>query len=173
MVVSITDSGPVSSASGHTNEDASTLVTATTTVDGGDSGDSVNLATGYVLSSSTSTHGASVSYNNNGTFTYNPSGAASSRRSGNGTPATDTFTYTVTDNHGVSAIATGTVVVSITDSGPVSSASGATNEDASTLVTATPPSRRGQRQFRQAGRLLVNLHPWRQRQLQQQRHLHL
>ena len=38
---------------------------------------------------------------------------------GNGTSATDTFTYTVTDNHGVCAIATGTVVVSITDSGPV------------------------------------------------------
>src|SRR5260370_30822151 len=46
------------------------------------------------------------------------------------------FSYTVTDNHGVTASATASVVVTITDAGPVAgSASGSTNEDASTTVT--------------------------------------
>src|ERR1019366_4853187 len=139
VVVTITDSGPISSAAGSTTEDLVTAtVTATTSVDGGDTLDSVNKTTGYVLSSATSTLGASVSYNvGAGTFTYDPTAATSFETMTNGSSIADTFTYTVTDNHGVSALATGSVVVTITDSGPVSRAAGSTNEDATTTVTAT------------------------------------
>src|SRR5260370_37264562 len=46
------------------------------------------------------------------------------------------FSYTVTDNHGVTASATASVVVTITDAGPVAgSASGSSNEDPSTTLT--------------------------------------
>ena len=47
-------------------------------------------------------HGAVVSYNaSTGAFTYDPTNGPPSRPCQVGTTATDTFTYTVTDNHGV------------------------------------------------------------------------
>src|SRR5260370_595966 len=77
-----------------------------------------------------------VTNNTNGTFSYNPTASTVFETMANGTSTTDTFTYTVTDNHGVTASATASVVVTITDAGPVAgSASGSTNEDASTTVT--------------------------------------
>src|SRR4029077_1230478 len=50
---------------------------------------------------------------------------------------TDTFQYTVTDNHGVSSTATATVTVNITDAGPqAQDVVATTDEDHATTVTA-------------------------------------
>ena len=53
-----------------------------------------------------------------GTFTYDPTNVAAFETIQVGTTAIDTFTYTVTDNHGASSTATVTVDVSVTDSRP-------------------------------------------------------
>ena len=95
-----------------TNEDASTIVTAIAVTEG--AGDTISLATGYAADA-TSLHGAAITYNGNGTFTYDPNGAAYFEGLVNGAVVTDTFNYTVTDNHGVTSTAVATVTVTITD----------------------------------------------------------
>ena len=132
VTVSVTDSGPVvGSASASTNEDAATSITVVG-AKGEDSGDSiVSYSAGP-----TSTDGAAISNLGGGQFSYDPTGAAFFETLTNGSSVTDTFSYTVTDNHGVTASQTATVTVSVTDSGPVvGSASASTNEDAATSIT--------------------------------------
>src|SRR4029077_5952585 len=120
-----------SAVSGSTNEDLAIDIAPIAAAE--DAGDSI---TSYAVGA-TSAHGASLSVVA-GKLHYNPNGAAFFETLANGASATDTFTYTVTDNHGVSASATATVTVSVTDSGPVAgSASGSTNEDASTIITVS------------------------------------
>ena len=136
--VSVTDAGP--SATGFTtstDEDTPILngsVAANVTAgEPGDTGDTLtytatNAASGAVVSMNAST----------GAFTYDPTNVAAFETIQVGTTAIDTFTYTVTDNHGASSTATVTVDVSVTDAGPsAGSASGTTNEDASTTITVS------------------------------------
>src|SRR5438309_1475374 len=59
-------------------------------------------------------YAVAISYNGDGTFTYDPTAASYFETQPVGS-STDTFTYTVTDNHGVTASATATVTVNITD----------------------------------------------------------
>src|SRR6185437_10912937 len=129
-----TDAGPVAqNVVATTDEDHSTVVTAQATVE--DAGDSISLATGY-SADALSAHGAAISYNGDGTFSYDPTGAAYFETLPVG-QTTDTFQYTVTDNHGVSSTATATVTVNITDAGPVAqNVVATTDEDHSTVVTA-------------------------------------
>src|SRR4029077_12273133 len=99
--VTVTDTGPtVAALSGATNED--TASTLTVSAHGEDAGDSI---TAYAVAA-TSADGAAVTNNGNGSFTYNPSGVAAFETLQVGQTATDTFLYTVTDNHGVSKTAT-------------------------------------------------------------------
>src|SRR5260370_33735509 len=56
-----------------------------------------------------------VTNNNNGTFSYNPTTSTAFETLQVGNTAIDTFTYTVTDNHGVTASATASVTVSVSD----------------------------------------------------------
>ena len=141
--VSVTDAGP--SATGFTtstDEDTPILngsVAANVTAgEPGDTGDTLtytatNAASGAVVSMNAST----------GAFTYDPTNVAAFETIQVGTTAIDTFTYTVTDNHGASSTATVTVDVSVTDAGP--SATGfttSTDEDTPILngsVAATSP----------------------------------
>jgi len=94
----------------------------------------------------TSAKGATVTIVS-GQASYNPTSSTAFETLANGTSTTDTFSYTVTDNHGVTASQTATVTVSITDTGPTLSADTAsTNEDgvitidvpASTVTEAGP-----------------------------------
>ena len=55
--------------------------------------------------------------NNDGTFSYDPNGQFDSL--GLGQTATDTFAYTVADNHGASSTATATVTVIGQNDAPV------------------------------------------------------
>ena len=149
--VSVTDAGP--SATGFTtstDEDTPILngsVAANVTAgEPGDTGDTLtytatNAASGAVVSMNAST----------GAFTYDPTNVAAFETIQVGTTAIDTFTYTVTDNHGASSTATVTVDVSVTDAGP--SATGfttSTDEDTPILngsvaanVTAGEPGDTG------------------------------
>jgi VCBS repeat-containing protein len=72
----------------------------------------------------TSALGAAVTVNANGTFTYNPAGAASLQSLLAGQIVTDTFTYTVTDSVGVSTAATVTVIVTGANDVPTANAGG-------------------------------------------------
>jgi VCBS repeat-containing protein len=58
-----------------------------------------------------------VTNNNDGTFTYDPNGKF--EKLGAGETATDTFLYTVTDNHGASSTATATVTIHGENDAPV------------------------------------------------------
>ena len=60
----------------------------------------------------TSTHGAAVVLNSNGTVSYDPTGSATIQALTDGAALTDTFTYTVED--GSNATSTATVTISLT-----------------------------------------------------------
>ena len=59
-----------------------------------DAADTLSVVPGTI----TSAQGATVTLNANGTFTYNPTGAAALQSLGAGQSLVDTFTYTMTDN---------------------------------------------------------------------------
>jgi VCBS repeat-containing protein len=61
--------------------------------------------------SATSTNGATVTLNNDGTISYDPTGAAVLQALGEGEITTDNFTYTITDGNGEFDTATVTVTV--------------------------------------------------------------
>ncbi|MDB5565949.1 MAG: hypothetical protein JWP84_2515 [Tardiphaga sp.] len=71
-----------------------------------------------MAASATSAHGAAVSLLN-GVITYNPTGAAAVEALAAGQTLTDTFTYTVTDEHGATSTATVTLTVTGTNDAPV------------------------------------------------------
>jgi VCBS repeat-containing protein len=68
----------------------------------------------------------SVTNNNDGTFSYDPNGQFDSLALGQ--TATDTFTYTVVDNHGASSAATATVTVIGQNDAPVIQSGGGGDE---------------------------------------------
>jgi VCBS repeat-containing protein len=70
-------------------------------------GNAVPLGTATALPS-----GALLTINADGTFTYDPNGAFDSLASG--ATATDTFTYTVSDNFGETSVSAATVTITIT-----------------------------------------------------------
>src|SRR4029077_8826589 len=131
--VTVTDTGPtVAALSGATNED--TASTLTVSAHGEDAGDSI---TAYQVAA-TSSSGATLTNDGGGVFTYNPNGGAAFETLQLGQTATDTFLYTVTDNHGFSVVETATVDVTVTDTGPtVAALSGATNEDTASTLTVS------------------------------------
>ncbi len=94
---------------GATTEDAilngSDLLAGATDVDDG-------AVLGTVSESLTSSLGASVTINANGTYTYNPTGSAVLQTIAEGDSADDTFTYRVVDEHGATDTATVTITVS-------------------------------------------------------------
>ncbi len=70
-------------------------------------GNAVPLGTATLLPS-----GALLTINANGTFVYDPNGAFNSLAAG--VTATDTFTYTVSDNFGETSVSAATVTITIT-----------------------------------------------------------
>jgi VCBS repeat-containing protein len=90
-----------------------------TDVDGPTSGISVS-PTG----ARTSALGAAVVVNANGTFTYDPTGAAALQALGAGQTATDTFTYSDTDGTSVGNLATVTITVIGANDAPTANAGG-------------------------------------------------
>ena len=61
----------------------------------------------------TSAHGATIVNNGNGTFTYDPSTITGIESAPFGTPIADSFTYTVTDNHGASSSAFASITINV------------------------------------------------------------
>src|SRR2546421_386129 len=70
------------------------------------------------------------------TFSYDPNSSTAFEALTVGQTLTDTFTYTVTDQHGDTSTATVTVFVSETDQVTASAASASTNEDSAITITA-------------------------------------
>ena len=124
---------------GATGEDAARrlITTSASAEDGGDTIVSWSAA-------ATTADGATIANNSNGTFTYDPTTSTSFETLPVEHHVTDSFTYTVTDNHGISATATASVLVTITDGGPTANAvTSATGEDASTLITTSASTKDG------------------------------
>ncbi|SEI16964.1 T1SS-143 domain-containing protein/type I secretion C-terminal target domain (VC_A0849 subclass) [Rhizobium tibeticum] len=109
-----------------TNEDtALTISTANLLANDSDvDGDTLSI----VGVSAASAHGGTVTLNNNGTITYNPAANYNGK---------DTFTYTVSDGHGGTAIATVTVNVTPVNDAPVNSVPGAVMVDEDTSAGLT------------------------------------
>ena len=110
VTVTITGSndGPVAVAdSGTTAEDAAITIDVLANDFDVDSGSSFEVTS----FDGTSASGASVTQNPDGTFSYDPSGSEALTALDDGETATDTFTYTITDEHGASRTATVTVLV--------------------------------------------------------------
>ena len=77
-----------------------------------------------------SAQGAAVTVAADGTFSYNPTGAAALQTLSNGELLDDTFTYTISDGQGGTAIGTVTVHVTGMNDAPTATAkTGATDED--------------------------------------------
>ncbi|MBN1589454.1 MAG: tandem-95 repeat protein, partial [Pirellulales bacterium] len=79
-----------------------------------DSGDSISV----VAFDSASTQGATVSVNEDGSFTYNPTGAAALQALPVGQNLQDTFTYTIEDGLGVQSTTTVTITVNGVNDAP-------------------------------------------------------
>src|SRR5207302_268274 len=136
VTVNITDAGPQTSQFGtaSTTEDATTTVSTTTSTE--DSGDTVKLSD--YSNSTPLDHSDAVTYNGDGTFTYDPTNASYFETLPVGF-TTATFTYAVTAHPLHAALPTSTVTVNITDAGPQTSQFGtaSTTEDATTTVSTT------------------------------------
>ena len=79
--------------------------------------------------------GATLTLNGDGSYTYDPTSSASFEAIQVGNTATDSFSYTVTDNHGATASNTITVDISVYDNGPVA------NTATVTQPPRAPPAR--------------------------------
>ncbi|HUK35819.1 MAG TPA: Ig-like domain-containing protein [Vicinamibacterales bacterium] len=66
-----------------------------------------------------SAKGAAVVLNANGSYTYDPRGSATLQALPQGATTTDTFTYTIADNHGATATTTVTITVTGVNDPPV------------------------------------------------------
>ena len=73
--------------------------------------DQLNGAGGTAPFRGTSTKGAAVTLNADGSFTYDPTGSSTLQAIPRGQTTTDTFTYRATDGHGSTATATATITV--------------------------------------------------------------
>jgi VCBS repeat-containing protein len=108
-------------------------------------GNPVVLAASYIDVDATDTHTFSVDTagtkgmvvnNGDGTFRYDPNGQFESLASGE--TATDTFAYTVTDNHGASSTKTATVTIHGENDAPIAAnIAGDANEDTGNPVVLT------------------------------------
>ena len=103
------DAPQAAAVTGVANEDGP-LITVSASVTDVDTNDTHTYSV-----DATGTLGA-VSSNNNGTFDYHANGAFEAL--GAGETANDTFTYTVTDNHGGTSTATATITVTGTNDNP-------------------------------------------------------
>ena len=122
-VATITVTSPIAARlavhdTGSTNANVVLTTTAATGVlandSADDSGDSLHVSGvtgGTVGTQFTLASGAKLTLSSDGHYSYDPTSSASFQTLAVGTTAIDTFTYTVTDNHGVSATATDTITI--------------------------------------------------------------
>jgi VCBS repeat-containing protein len=126
---STTEGTPLTTGNLLTNDtdpnSGATLSVATVT---SSNGTAIPLGTATTLPS-----GALLTVNANGTFTYNPNGAFDSVDAG--TPATDTFTYTVSDTTGATSTSAGTVTITISAAQPVAVNDSFTTDAQTSLTT--------------------------------------
>ncbi len=100
-----------------------------------DTGDTLSLNT----ADTTSPKGATVTVNSNGTWSYDPTTSSTLQALTHGQSTTDTFTYSVKDNHGLgSTPATVTVGITGVNHAPVATADSASAQ-ADTPMTVTAP----------------------------------
>ncbi|MDX8355418.1 tandem-95 repeat protein [Cognatiyoonia sp. IB215182] len=113
----IFDASGVAQTSNLITEDAITLIDAATLLanDSDAEGDAITIA----AVSATSTNGAALKLNTDGTIRYDPTGADAVQALTDGQILTDTFTYTVEDSHGGESTATVSVVVQGRNEAPV------------------------------------------------------
>ncbi len=112
--------------SATTNEDATVIVDVLANDEDTDLSDVVSVES----VDATSSNGATLTLNPDGTVTYNAASSDTLNALGDGESATDTFQYTVTDSQGGSATGTVTVTVTGVNDDPTA------NSDTVTLETA-------------------------------------
>ena len=148
MTVEVTglNHAPVASADTNTTAANSVLTVAAPGVLGNDTdadGDSptVTRLNGSPTLTATTSHGAVVTINADGSYTYDPTGSATLTALGVGAQATDSFTYTIDDGHGGTSTATVSITVTGVNDPPVANddnysvAAGRTLNDGSSVLT--------------------------------------
>jgi VCBS repeat-containing protein len=124
-----TEGTPLTTSNLLTNDtDPNTGATLSVATVTSSNGTAVPLGTATTLPS-----GALLTVNANGTFTYNPNGAFDTVDAGS--PATDTFKYTVSDSAGGTSASAGTVTITITAALPVAVNDSFTTDAQTTLTT--------------------------------------
>ena len=111
MVAGVNDAPVAADDSGSTNEDTQLIGNVLTGANGGLDTDADGDALTVTTVAATSLYGATVSFNTNGAFTYDPTGSATLQALGAGSSKVDTFTYSISDGHGGSDSATVSVTV--------------------------------------------------------------
>ena len=110
ITVSVLDSPPTATAgSVATNEDHT--VSGTLSFAPGETDDGGDGATLTHTGTASTTDGGVVTLNANGTFTYNPEAVSAFETVPEGSSATDSFAFTVTDSHGQTVSALETITV--------------------------------------------------------------
>ncbi|WP_299752288.1 tandem-95 repeat protein [uncultured Tateyamaria sp.] len=107
----------VAQSSTPITEDVATPISTTTLLSNDSDVDGDALTVTSV--STTSTHGATLTLNTDGTISYDPTGADDVQALAEGQTLTDTFTYTVKDGDGSESTASVSVVVHGTNDAPV------------------------------------------------------
>ncbi len=116
-----------------TDEDSSALIGNVLFNDTDADGDTLTVTVVDALSA----QGATVAIASNGTFTYNPTGAAALQALAVGQSLVDTFTYTVSDGNGGTDTATVTLTVTgVNDPAVATDDVGSTDEDTALNVVA-------------------------------------
>ncbi len=132
ITVTGTNNAPVAKADTQTTDENATLtsqVPAATDVDG--TVESYQLATGVGQGN------GSLSFNSNGSYTFNPGADFDALAAGQSRDVT--FSYTATDNNGgVSAPQTVTITVTGTNDAPVAQAAKATTDENTALTSQVP-----------------------------------
>src|ERR1700722_11843631 len=111
-----------------TDEDSKVNGNLTSNAHVGQAGDTLTFTAGTFSTAD----GGTVKISADGTFTYDPTHVASFENIPAASSVTDSFKFTVTDNHGDSSTATATIVVSVNDPKPVAIA-GTVSTDEDTI----------------------------------------
>jgi len=130
---------PVANADTRTTNDNTILNVPAAGVLVNDTDIDINDVLSVTNYDSTSTKGAIVVINTNGSYTYDPTGSAIIQALNLGDQLSDTFTYTISDSHGGVSTATVTITVNGSNSSPVANDdNGQTiNEDSVLNVSAS------------------------------------
>ena len=104
-----------------------------------DTGDTLSLNTaGSPTLTATTSKGAAVTINADGSYTYDPTGSATLEALGVGAQTTDSFTYTIDDGHGETSTATVSITVTGVNDPPTATDDGSAGTPVASTASDTP-----------------------------------